>query len=258
MLEWLKRAVVRSPLEGAAVRARRAVGFARLARHPEQYELWAEEARIARFVRSVVGESSRCVDVGCHLGIVLSQIVRRAPGAGHLAFEPDPNLAAWLRLRFPEVDVRQVALGDTPGEATFYVLDERSGFSGLRDLSEPGESVGRIVVEVGRLDDQIGPEGRVDFLKIVVEGAELSMLRGAARILGRDRPFLLFECIPSSLARFGDGIADLFGFLTVEHRYRLFLLKDYLAGGPPLDFPRFEDATRYPFKAFKFAAVPAN
>jgi FkbM family methyltransferase len=256
MIDWMKAAVVRSPLERPARRARTILQLPRLLRHPELYDVLIEESRIERLIVAVLGASSNCVDVGSHLGIILSLFLRQAPRGRHLAFEPNPQQARWLRQKFPEADIRQTALSDSAGEREFYILDDRSGFSGLERLSEPEERTRQVTVEVGRLDDAIGPDYRVDFLKVVVEGAELSVLRGAEEILRRDRPFLLFECIPDSLARFGSTPAELFEFLTGRHGYKVFLIKHYLDHRNPLDLEGFEEALRYPFKAFKFAAAP--
>jgi FkbM family methyltransferase len=254
MVDWMKHAIVRTPLEGPVKAARRAFRYVLVLKHSELHEIWLEEARIARLVGKMVRESSNCVDVGSHLGAILSLFVKQAPQGRHLAFEPHPQQARWLQRKFPEVQVRQLALGDSREKRLLYILEGRSGFSGLHHLGEPEERTRTIATEVARLDDVVGSDHRVDFLKVVVEGAELSVLRGSEELLRRDRPFLLFECVPANLARFGDTPAELFEFLTRRHFYALFLIKHVLDGGAPLDFEGFEEALRYPFKALKFAA----
>jgi FkbM family methyltransferase len=256
MNEWLKHAVIRTPLEGVAKLGRNVLGARALVRHPELYEIWAEEMRIGRLIARVLKPSMNCVDVGAHLGINLSQFVRRAPRGRHVAFEPHPEQARWLRSKFPEVDVRQAAVSDIPGEMDFHVNEDRSGFSGLRRIEDAGESVRSFRVAVTTIDSAIEPGHRVDFLKAVVEGAELSVLRGAEEILRRDRPTVLFECVPDALALYGFTSKDIFDFLTVRHPYSIFLIKDYLVRKPPVDLDRFESAQRYPFEAIKFVASP--
>ncbi len=158
-----------------------------------------------------------------------------APRGQHLAFEPNPRQARWLTRKFPEVEVRQLALDDSTGERPFHIHEERSGYSGFHPLGDPGETTRTVVTEVARLDDMIGPDHRVNFLKVVVEGAELSVLRGGNELLRRDRPFVLFECVPVHMERFGDTPTALFEFLTRRHSYELFLIKHVLDGGAPLD-----------------------
>ena len=257
MKESLKQAIVRTPFEGMAKLARRTLSARGLVRHPESFETWMEESRISRLISKILERSSNCVDVGAHLGINLSQFIRRAPEGAHMAFEANPVQAGWLKTKFPEVAVHPIALSDSPGELEFFVNETRSGYSGLRRIEEAGDSIRSFKVPVATLDSMIGEDHRVDLLKAVVEGAELSVLRGAECVLRRDRPFILFECVPTSLAFFGATPPDLFEYLTARHSYSIFLIKDYLKGRPPLDLDRFEAAQKYPFQAFKFIAAPA-
>jgi FkbM family methyltransferase len=256
MNEWLKHAVIRTPFEGVAKLGRNLLDARILVRKPELYDLWIEEMRIGRLIARILKPTWNCLDVGAHLGINLSQIVRRAPRGSHIAFEPHPDQARWLKVKFPEVDVRQVAVSDNPGELDFFVNDDRSGFSGLRRIEDSGESVRSFRVPVVTLDSSIPPGHRVDFLKTVVEGAELSVLRGAEEILRRDRPTILFECVQEAQALYGVTPADAFEFLTVRHSYSIFLIKDYLNQKPALSLDRFESAQLYPFKGIKFVASP--
>jgi FkbM family methyltransferase len=256
MKESLKQSVVRTPFEGVAKFVRRTLEASRLVRHPGLYETWIEEPRFVSVISKVLKDTSNCVDVGGHLGGILSVFVRRAPRGKHTAFEAIPEKAEWLKAKFPEVAVHQLALSDSTGELEFYVNETHSGFSGLHRLEEPGDTIRTLKVPVATLDSIIGDGHRVDVLKVVVEGAELSVLRGAEGVLRRDRPIILFECVPTNLALFGVKPADVFEFLTARHSYSIFLFKDYLKGLPPLDLGRFEAAQIYPFQAFKFIADP--
>jgi len=54
---------------------------------------------------------------------------------------------------------------------------------------------------------------RVDLVKIDVEGAEMSVLRGMAGTLTRFRPRLIIEIHPKNLESFGTKPADVIGFV---------------------------------------------
>ncbi len=205
MIDWMKHAIVRTPLEGPAKAARRAFQFLSLLKHPELSEIRIEEARIARLIGMIIHDTSNCVDVGSHLGVILSLFLKQAPRGRHMAFEPNPRQARWLQRKFPEVEVRQLALGDTKEERLLYIREDRSGFTSLQPLGAPRERTRTVATEVVRLDDVVASDHRVDFLKVVVEGAELSVLRGGEELLRRDRPFLLFECIPVHMGWFGES-----------------------------------------------------
>lgn len=256
MVEYLKHLLVRTPLEGPLQRLRWLAGAPRRRRHPELADIYLESDRIDDMLRRVVRPDSNCIDVGCHLGSFLSQLTRLAPRGRHTAVEAIPHKAAWLRQKFPEVAVEQVAVGSEPGEVTFYRNVTRSGFSGLNVHADPSDKVEAITVRCARLDDLAPADRPVDFVKIDVEGAELSVLQGAEGLLTRSRPTLLFECTHDGLASAGTTAEALFDFLAGRHGYGIFLLKDWLAGGAPLTAAAFRQAMKYPFQAFNFLAAP--
>jgi FkbM family methyltransferase len=160
---------------------------------------------------TVLRANSNAIDVGANQGAVLESMVRIAPDGQHIAYEPIPDLHERLVRRFPGVDVRQAALYDSSGTASFTQSVDQPAFSGLRTRSDVEASPGdlrQLSVRTERLDDVLD-EGYVPTLiKIDVEGAELGVLRGAAETLDRHRPFVLFE--------HGLGGADLYNARPTE------------------------------------------
>jgi FkbM family methyltransferase len=251
--EYAKHLLIRTPLEKLTEKTKRLLQFRKRQKHPELDDIYMESQRIEQIMRCTIGDSFNCVDIGCHLGSMLSAMMELAPYGHHLAFEPTPRKARWLKQKFPEVDIREVALSDAPGEVIFYQNVTRSGYSGLSRHGKGNDTVREITVERERLDKVLLPERRIDFMKLDVEGGELAVLRGAAEMLERDRPLLLFECTQSGLSGFGFTSAQIFEFLT-QHSYSVFLPKHFLNNGKPLDFEQFHNALQYPFKAFNFIA----
>ena len=153
---------------------------------------------------AVLRADSSVVDIGCNRGSILREIVRLAPDGRHFAFEPNPMLVRNLRRAWPGVDVRQMALADRAGRATFHLYTNFDGFSGFeahRDVQ--GGDVEVIEVETARLDDVLPADQRIDLIKIDVEGAEYRVLLGARETLARWHPLVVFEC--------GKGGLDLYG-----------------------------------------------
>jgi len=236
-LSELKYEFIRTPLERPLLALRRALGWRERRRHPELADIHMEEARIERVLARVLRPDSWCVDIGCHYGSMLSRFCRLAPAGRHVAFEVIPAKVRFLRRKFPEVDVRQVALLDHPGHSRFFVYSRASGFSSLaRSTPQQAEGieVEEIEVETARLDDALAPAHRVDFLKVDVEGAELFVLRGAKAALARHRPVVLFECGPGGPRSFGYEPGELYDFLTRDAGFSVFSLKVYLANASPV------------------------
>jgi FkbM family methyltransferase len=257
LLAELKYEFIRTPLERPLFRLRHAMGWLERHRHPELREIHEEDARIQQVLERALKPASSCVDVGCHYGSMLSQLCRLAPGGRHVAFEVVPRKARFLRRKFPDVDVRQVALSDLAGQARFFVRRDAAGFSSL--ARPAARDVEEIQVETARLDDVLPADRRFDFLKLDVEGAELLVVRGARVTLARHRPLVLFECGPGGPSAFGYRPGDLHDFLTGGAGFSVFFLKDFIARRTAVGRAEFEDAcSRYPFKAFNWVAVPGD
>lgn len=251
----LKSLLVRTPAEAPLQAMRTLWTLRQLRRRPELYAILIESLVISRVLERIVKESSCCVDVGCHVGSMLSTFLRLAPRGRHAAVEPVPYKARWLRQRFPEVDVFEVALTQQAGEAELFLDLDRSGFSGLRPHGEGGRQL-PLRVRTARLD-QLLPGRAVDLVKIDVEGGELGVMMGATELLARCGPRLLFECTASGLQAHGLQPRDVLRWLE-EHGYAVWTPADYLTLGPPLDLERFEAALMFPFQAFNFFAEPRS
>jgi hypothetical protein len=80
-------------------------------------------------------------------------------------------------------------------------------------LSAPavGSAGSPVSCRLATLDEEVPKRIRVAFLKVDVEGHELQVFRGAARVLSRDAPVLLFECETRHLA--GGSLEEVFGHL---------------------------------------------
>lgn len=252
--EYLAHLLISTPLEAPARFVRSLPELRKQQQFPELRELYKESSRIAALLERTIQNPMNCIDIGCHLGSTLSQIRQRSPQGKHLAIEPVPYKAIWLKKKFPEVDVRQVALSDREGEADFFFQPQQSGFSGLRLHQGGNQAVQQFKVSCQRLDDLVPSDRPIGFIKMDVEGAELFVLRGAQALLQRCRPLILFECTQSGLSTFDLPPNAIYDFLT-QQGYSVFLIKTWLANGQPLSFDQFAQAMQYPFQAFNFLAV---
>lgn len=163
----------------------------------------------------LVPRGGLALDIGAGTGLYTYWLARRARHVH--AFEPRPEAADAIRRRWmPNVTVHNVALSDESGEAELFVPDER----GTRASIEPGVRDGDghvITVPRVRLDDlALEP---VRFVKIDVEGHELSVIRGGARTIERDLPTVFCE----SEERHGEGsVPDLVTAMRDDFGYEAY------------------------------------
>jgi FkbM family methyltransferase len=216
-------------------------------------EIALEPGRIREVVRRVVTDGTHAVDVGAHLGWTLHQLVRCSPSGHHLAVEPVPYKAEWLRRRYPAVEVHPYCLGDHSGSMDL-LIPRRTGFAADR-LGERERADGgcrRITAEVRRLDDLIPADRPVALVKIDVLGAELNVLRGARRVLRESRPVVVCALSRTGLQTYGETVESFHRAITEDLGYRVYLLRDWLDGSPGLDLAGLERATTWPFAGFRF------
>jgi FkbM family methyltransferase len=174
------------------------------------------------FVSQLLRRDMTVVDAGAHHGLYTLLASKRVGWDGRvIAIEPSPRecerLEKHLRLnRCSNTELVGCALGEGPGEADLYLVE---GFQDwCNSLRPPGvdEPVRAVRVCVRRLDDVLAELGvtKVDFLKLDVEGAELSVLYGAMKLLQREsRPAILAEVQDTRTQPWGYTAREIIHFL---------------------------------------------
>lgn len=255
--EYIAHHLIGTPWERVAHKLREFANLQHQRKYPELKEIYLEPSRIETAMARIINNSMNCIDVGAHLGSVISVIKQLSPNGKHIAIEPIPYKYRWLKQKFPDVKVLQIALSENPGEVDFFLQPHRSGFSGLR-LHNSGDNETKfeiLKVQCQRLDDIVPSDLPIGFIKIDVEGGELAVMRSGKSILKHYQPTILFECSQSGLKAHVLSPSDVYNFLCT-YSYSIFLIKDWLEDGEELSCEQFVKATEYPFQAFNFLAVP--
>lgn len=166
-----------------------------------------------RLVGHLMKDSGAVVDVGANAGIYSAMAIQKRRWA--VAFEPVPEEATRLRrLIGARGIIHQVALSDYCGKAVLHVPhddddDAITTRSSLEANVDADLSYRDIEVNVATLDSFDLSD--IAFLKIDVEGHELSVLRGATETIMRSRPNLLVEVEESRVPGCFQAVSD---FLT--------------------------------------------
>lgn len=170
------------------------------------------------------------IDVGVNIGASLLNFARVSPDALVIGFEPDiKNLRKAERNLslndFSNIKIIGKGLGEMPALVKlFKVNDGNEGMN--RILDETRLSVDMDIpfdeVEIITLDDfsRQNQIGKIDLIKIDVEGYELRVLKGAERTLMKYSPTLFIELDDENLKEQGDSPEHLIRFLE-RYGYRL-------------------------------------
>lgn len=144
-----------------------------------------------RLLKYLVAPDAIVADVGANSGIYSFHLKKLSSEVW--AFEPNANYHERLLDLGRKVRLEDVALSDSEGEAILSIpLGEAVAAHGWGTI----EAYAGKVAETRRVKVRTLDSYRVDFgfIKIDVEGHEMSVLQGAIETLKRARPNLLVEC----------------------------------------------------------------
>lgn len=175
--------------------------------------------------RSFLRADATIIDIGAHAGRHTKVFVELAPRGKVIAVEPLPDKASALRSAFgPSISLFEGALAENEGRMRFIWAQGTPEESGLRErqYNDPARAKPtEIEVEVTTLDRLTRALTRCDFIKIDVEGAELTALRGGGQLLSRLRPTISVEFGRPAYSVYGHEAVELFTFAEGQG-YRIY------------------------------------
>ncbi len=167
------------------------------------------EPELMAVLSALVTRDSVCLDIGANVGPITLALSRLCPDGHVHAFEPAADSFEFLQRNIARNGARNVtphrlALSDTIGEATLHYNHEFSGGAFISDHLRDGVPE---VVTVRTLDAwaESNALGRLDLVKIDVEGGEGRVLTGGWTTLARFRPTLVVELNPVCIKRMQRG-----------------------------------------------------
>jgi FkbM family methyltransferase len=192
---------------------------------------WARQRRAADLTAVIsdkfVQKGATVIDVGASWGLFSYHLARRVGEEGGLySYEPHPANAVVLEKLAqsrPYVRFRPVAISDVAGSAELLVPKHHSRLVTAQSSLAHGFNeveVERVEVQTVMLDDEIGEDVWVDFIKIDVEGHEMPVLQGGTSMFRRCMPPVLIEIEQRHLAI---PIGEVFGELE-ELGYSVFYI----------------------------------
>jgi FkbM family methyltransferase len=178
------------------------------------------EQQYRRFLKA----DATIIDVGAHAGRHTRVFLEIAARGRVIAVEPLPDKAEALRQAFgAQITLFEGALGESEGRTTFVWAQGTPEESGLkrRNYNDPAQAnPTEIEVEIRTLDGLGRDLLRCDFIKIDVEGAELTALKGGTDLLRRLRPVVSVEFGRPAYSVYGHEASELYDFAAGQG-YRL-------------------------------------
>lgn len=163
---------------------------------------WRDQAFELSAIKKALRHGGTSIDVGANKGSYLYSMARWSKRAPVFAFEPQSRLAHYLqgacqRSGFSNIHVENLALSDQQGRLDLYIPGDADSPGASLEASIANKTIcHKETVQVTTLDAYADEkiQAPVRVIKIDVEGHELAVIKGALRLIERDKPLLIIEC----------------------------------------------------------------
>jgi FkbM family methyltransferase len=212
--------------------------------------VWPREPEFNYVMTQELQKGMVVVDLGANIGfntLLAASIVKN--GRGHVyAIEPDPRNTELLSMSVKAngyedcVSVHQVAISDTIGFAKFYLSDATN----LNSLTPTHNTKGDVIgVQVTTLEAFMMDKGIPNFIKMDIEGAETTALKGMLPMFAKPFPCkILMEVHPQFYTEEDDLVRPVRELLKLG-----FVFKYINSAAVPVP-DKFREAGYQPIKVF--------
>ena len=181
----------------------------------EEYEEW--EPAVTQTLTQLVQPGFTVLDVGAHVGIFTLLVSRLVGPSGRvIALEPDPLNARFLRRNVMSAGCTNVLLLEVAAADRSRMLplsrpsDDNTGDSRTYEVATNAEL---FFVNAIALDNLVPTRGRVDLVKLDLQGMDHVALRGTQRIMEEQHPTIILEFWPQGIRAYGDDPSDVIHWL---------------------------------------------
>ena len=136
------------------------------------------------------------IDIGANTGYYTLNIASKLKESKIISIEADPNTFKILRKnceinKFSNAEIYNIACSNYDGKIDFFKTEKHSGINSILELSEQNNCT-KISIKSNTLDNILNSRFKqIDWIKIDVEGAELSVLEGAEETLNHTKHIII-------------------------------------------------------------------
>lgn len=214
------------------------------------------EEGVTRVFENEIKQAAVVLDIGANIGYHTLTAARLVGQKGRVfAFEPEPsNFDLLVRNAkangYSNIIPLQKALSNKRGKARLFLHEayweahslSPDNVSILSAGSEASTFSGRYVeVDVETLDELFKDyEGKVDFIKIDVQGAEMAVLEGGRNIIDKNKDLkIVTEFWPAGLKRFAGSDPEEYLNMLESYGFKLYLIDESKGSVAPFDGASF-------------------
>ena len=200
-------------------RGKMLVNLEDLMQYPVYYNMF--EAKYLKVMDSLLENSDITLDVGGNIGQYALYFATKSKKV--YTFEPMPSMIERLKHHIKinhlenKLELVTKALSNENGTMRFSLPSAANSGTATTILGRKANTDEIIEVEAITLDEFIAKNnitGRIDLIKIDIEGAELFALQGMTKLLsGRDNPILILEMNDEMMNLAGYTFEDVLSFL---------------------------------------------
>lgn len=181
-------------------------------------------------VKKEIKNGDVVLDVGANIGYYTLIFAKLVGEKGKVfAFEPDPTNFALLKKNvetngYRNVILVQKAVSNKTEKTRLYLSEDNKADHRIYDSHDGRQSV---EIEAIQLDDYFKDyDGRIDFIKMDIEGAEAAALQGTLNLLKKNKDVkIVTEFWPIALKRFGVNPEEYLKSLR-EQDFRLYHINE--------------------------------
>jgi len=183
-----------------------------------------------KLVKKEIKEGNVVLNIGAHIGYYTLIFAKLVGEKGEVfAFEPEPTNFSLLQKNveingYKNVVLVQKVVSNKSGKAKLYLCKDHTGMHRI-EYSNGDRKF--IEIETIRLDDYFKDyNGKIDFIKMDIEGAEGGALEGMPLLLEKNKKMkIITEFFPSALKEFGVEPEEFLKLLT-KYGFKFFAINE--------------------------------
>ena len=161
------------------------------------------EEELLRIADTLVPAETTIIDIGANIGFLSLYWAKKFNNCQVFSYEPTAYAFECLKKskrlnRLDNLKVFKLAAGDDNCQGEVYSPTEKTYNKGLGSINfntdiEGDQTYVKEKIDIVSLDEHIGMEKNVSLIKIDVQGTEINVLKGALKLIEKDKPLIIIE-----------------------------------------------------------------